>query len=51
MPNAKKSKYVWPASLIDEKVMVRLYHEKQKQGKPITAIIRDALIEYLKKRP
>jgi len=38
-----KQKYPWPASLLDERDMEVLFHAKQKSGKPITLLIKEAI--------
>ncbi|MCB9059056.1 MAG: hypothetical protein H6627_10850 [Calditrichae bacterium] len=39
------SKYQWPASALDPYEMQLLYREKQRSGKSITLLIREAVLK------
>ena len=41
-------RYCWPASALTEEEMQMLYAKKIKTGRPITALIRDAVIRSLR---
>lgn len=38
-----KGKYPWPASLLDEGDMEILFQARQKTGKPMTSLIKEAV--------
>jgi len=42
-------RYCWPASALTEEEMRLLYEEKVRTGKPITVLIRDAVIRSIRK--
>ena len=42
-------RYCWPASALGEEEMRLLYAEKVRTGKPITWLIRDAVIRSVRK--
>lgn len=46
--NGYARRYCWPASALTEKEMQMLYEQKIKTGKPITVLIRDAVIRSLR---
>ena len=46
--NGYARRYCWPASALGEEEMRLLYQEKVRTGKPITALIRDAVIRSLR---
>ena len=45
--NRDAKRYCWPASALGEEEMRQLYAEKRRTGKPITVLIRDAVIRSL----
>ena len=40
-----KKDYPWPASQLTDKVMELLYEERKRNGKPITVLIREAVLK------
>ena len=46
--NGYAKRYCWPASALSEEEMRMLYAEKVRTGKPITVLIRDAVIRSLR---
>ena len=40
-----KKDYSWPASKLTAKEMELLYEEKKRNGKPITVLIREAVLK------
>jgi len=42
-------RYCWPASALTEEEMRLLYAEKVRTGKPITVLIRDAVLRSVRK--
>ena len=42
------SKYQWPASALDEKLMALLYKESRQSGIPINQLIKQAIENQLK---
>ena len=46
--NGYARRYCWPASALGEEEMRLLYQEKVRTGKPITVLIRDAVIRSLR---
>ena len=46
--NGYAKRYCWPASALGEEEMRMLYAKKVRTGKPITVLIRDAVIRSLR---
>jgi len=40
-----KKDYPWPASQLTDKVMELLYEERKRNGKPITVLIKEAVLK------
>ena len=40
-----KKDYSWPASQLTDKEMELLYEERKRNGKPITVLIREAVLK------